>query len=208
MCLLARTFGVEMSGVDATVVVLEKARALAKEEGLDAVLSFKEGDVTAIPYDDDTFDFIWGEDAWCYVLDKNKLIEESHRVLKPGGIIAFTDWIEGPTGLSEEEAARINTFMKFPYIESLDGYRKLLEGCGFEVKEAVEIEFGRHVDLYITMLEEQLTSDALKILGWDIELFKAVGAEMHYMRERVHENKMGRGRFVGINLNVAKNPSA
>ncbi len=198
MRLLARTFGVEMCGIDTTAAVLEKARTRTKTEGLDNLLSFKEGDVTAIPYDDSSFNFVWGEDAWCYVLDKKKLIEQAHRVLEPGGTIAFTDWIEGPKGLSDEEAARITTFMKFPYMESLGGYQMLLMDCGFEIKEATEIEFGRYVDLYITMLEEQLTYDALRILGGDMELFKGMGGEMHYMRDRIHENKMARGRFVGV----------
>ena len=41
-------------------------------------------------------DFVWGEDAWCYVVDKKQLIAEAVRLVKPGGMIAFTDWIEGP----------------------------------------------------------------------------------------------------------------
>jgi len=40
-------------------------------------------------------DFVWGEDAWCYVVDKKQLIAEAARLIKRGGIIAFTDWIVG-----------------------------------------------------------------------------------------------------------------
>jgi ubiquinone/menaquinone biosynthesis C-methylase UbiE len=198
MRFLVKNYKVKMCGVDATENMLTQARQRATEEGLEKHLEFKTGDVTSIPYEDKAFDFVWGEDAWCYVLDKDKLVQEAARVLKPGGIIAFTDWIEGPKGLSSEEARRINTFMKFPGIESMDGYRALLTKHRFEIKESVEIEFGKYVDLYITMLTEQLTYDALKILGNDMELFRAMGAEMDYMRNRVHEGKMTRGRFVGI----------
>ena len=49
-------------------------------------------------------DFVWGEDAWCYVTDKPKLIAEAARVVKSGGTIAFTDWVEGPAGLTDAEA--------------------------------------------------------------------------------------------------------
>lgn len=198
MRFLAKNYKVSMCGVDATDHVLSRARQRAKEEGLEDRLEFKAGDVTNIPYADQTFDFVWGEDAWCYVLDKDKLIQEAARVLKPQGVIAFTDWIEGPKGLSDEEAERINAFMTFPNVQSLKGYRDFLTKHGFEIKEAVEIEFGKYVDLYITMLTEQLTYDALKILGNDTDLFQAMGAEMDYMRNRIHEQKMARGRFVGV----------
>jgi sarcosine/dimethylglycine N-methyltransferase len=200
MRLLTRSFGVEMSGVDFSDTMIQEARRRTEAEGLSDVLSYKEGDVMNIPHENEEVDFVWGEDAWCYVLDKKKLIQEAHRVLKPGGTIAFTDWVEGSAGLSDEEAARINTFMKFPYMESVDGYRSVLEEAGFQIKEAVEIEFEAYVNLYLTMLEQQLTSDALRILGWNMELFQGMGGEMHYMRDRVHEKKMGRGRFVAIKM--------
>jgi ubiquinone/menaquinone biosynthesis C-methylase UbiE len=200
MRFLAKNFNVDMCGIDATEEVLAKACLRAEEESLDAKLSFKAGDVMNIPHDDDEFDFVWGEDAWCYVLDKDTLIQEASRVLKPGGIIAFTDWIEGEKGLSDEEADRINTFMKFPYMESIEGYIALLTKHGFEIKESTEIEFAKYVDLYITMLTEQVTYDALKILGDDMELFQSMGTEMDYMRNRVHEGKMSRGRFIGIKI--------
>ena len=54
-------------------------------------------------------DFVWGEDAWCYVVDKQRLVAEAARLLKPGGTIAFTDWVEGPTGFADGEADRYPT---------------------------------------------------------------------------------------------------
>ena len=69
-------------------------------------IEYKYGTVTELPYEDNTFDVVWGEDAWCYVDDKEKVIAEAMRVLKPGGTLAFTDWIEGPAGLTDEEAMK------------------------------------------------------------------------------------------------------
>lgn len=196
MRLLVETFDVRMCGVDATPRMLEKARTRAQEKGLADRLEFREGDVTRIPARDGEFDFVWGEDAWCYVTDKDQLIAQAARVLKPGGLVAFTDWIEGPAGLTEQEALRINTFMKFPYMESLEGYRGLLEKHGFSVRECREIEFASFVDLYLDMLTRQLTYDALAILGGDQAMFEAMGAQMEYMRKAAHAGKMTRGLFV------------
>jgi ubiquinone/menaquinone biosynthesis C-methylase UbiE len=198
MRFLVKNYHVRMCGVDATEKMVTEARRRAEDEGMAGKLDFRLGDVTNIPYGNEEFDFVWGEDAWCYVIDKERLIREAARVLKPGGIIAFTDWIEGDIGLSDEEANRINRFMKFPDMESVKGYRRLLKKHGFDIRESVEIEFAKYVDLYIAMLTEQVAYDALKILGDDMDLFKAMGEEMDFMRNRIHEGKMARGRFIGM----------
>lgn len=195
---LVKNFKVRMIGQDATPTMLEKARQRAEAEGFTGKIEFREGDVAKILAADQTFDFVWGEDTWCYVVDKPTLISEAARVLKPGGIIAFTDWIEGPAGLSDEEAERINTFMKFPYLENQTGYEKLLREKGFSLIESTDLteEFALYLDFYIKMLVDQFSFDALKILGDDLELFQAMGGEMAYMGQKSHEGKMGRGRFI------------
>jgi ubiquinone/menaquinone biosynthesis C-methylase UbiE len=200
MRFLAKNYGCTMAGVDGTKAMYQKAIERAKQEGLQDKLEFKLGDVMAIPYPDKSFDFVWGEDAWCYVTDKDKLIAEATRVLKSGGKLVFTDWIEGPKGLNDVEANRINTFMKFPYMESLAGYKKLIEKHGFKVIEAEDLtpEFAGYCDLYIKMLTEQLTYDALKIINNDMQMFQGLGGEMMFMAEKAHEGKMGRGRFIAV----------
>ncbi|MBC8203950.1 methyltransferase domain-containing protein [bacterium] len=195
---LVKNFGVTMTGLDGTKTMHEKAQVRAKDEGLADKIEFKLGDVTQIPFADGSFDFVWGEDAWCYVADKGKLISEAARVLKPGGILCFTDWIEGLKGLSDAEAERINTFMKFPYMESQKGYEKLIKDNDLKlsVSEDLTPEFAGYVDFYIKMLTDQLTFDALKIIGDNMEMFQGMGGEMAFMGQKAHEGKMGRGRFV------------
>jgi SAM-dependent methyltransferase len=193
---LVGNFKAVMCGVDGTPHMIEEARKHAPhaEWGIE----FKLGDVLSIPYPDAAFDFVWGEDAWCYVTDKDKLVAEAARVLKPGGTVAFTDWVEGPAGLTEAEALRFNNFMKFPDMQTIPGYKSLLEKHGVEVREASQIEFGKYVDLYLTMLTEQLTFDALRIVGNDMAVFQGLGAEMVDMQQKVHADKITRGRFIGI----------
>jgi len=190
----------KMTGVDMTESALEEAKKRATQEKLENKLEFVKGDVINIPLPDNKFDFVWGEDAWCYVEDKARLIKEAVRITKPGGIIAFTDWIEGPKGLAEEEARRINTFMKFPYVETLGGYKKLLEDNGCVVKETTDLteEFAWCVDLYLNMLTKQHTYDALRIIGDDMAMFQAMGGEFSYLQEKAHEGKFGKGRFIAV----------
>lgn len=195
---LVRNYAVSMCGVDATTTMTIKAIERAAAEGLADKIEFKQADVTEIPYPDERFDFVWGEDAWCYVVDKVKLVREATRIMKPGGTLAFTDWIEGSTGLGVDEAVRINTFMKFPYMENIEGYKKIIADAGLTLVSSEELtdEFADFVQLYLEMLSKQLTFDALKIIGNDLDLFQAMGGEMMFMLECAKAGKMGRGRFI------------
>jgi ubiquinone/menaquinone biosynthesis C-methylase UbiE len=186
-----------MTGVDATVKVLERGRERSAEEGWDEKTTFVEAEVTATGLPDGAFDFVWGEDAWCYVADKPGLVAEAARLARHGGTIAFTDWVEGPAGLSDEEAARFLSFMKFPNVQDLDGYRGLLEANGCTVQSSVDTgRFPDHVDLYLKMVEMQLTSDALRLVGWDLMVLQALGGEMKFLQELAHANKIAQGLFL------------
>ena len=187
----------KINGVDATETVVEQGRRRCEQEGLSDKIEFTLADVCDSGLEDASADFVWGEDAWCYVVDKEKLIAEAARIVKQGGTIAFTDWIEGKAGLSDAEAERFLTFMKFPNVQNLEGYSNLLKANGCEVVTAKDtLRFGPHVDLYLNMLNMQLTYDALKIIGFNSELMQAMAAEMVFMQELAHAGKIAQGLFI------------
>jgi len=186
-----------MTGVDATGTVVERGRQRSAEEGLADRIRFVQADACATGLDGGEADFVWAEDAWCYVEDKSKLIAEAVRLLKPGGVVAFTDWVEGPAGLGEGEAERFLGFMKFPNIQDIAGYRGLLEAAGCDVEVAEDTgRFAPYVDLYIKMAEMQLTWDALRIMGWDLEVLGALSGEFHFMKGLADAGKVAQGRFI------------
>ena len=186
-----------MTGVDATAHVVELGRQRCADEGLGEKIDFVQGDASDSPLNDGEADFVWGEDAWCYVVDKPALIAEAVRLAKPGGTIAFTDWVEGPAGLDDGQAERFLTFMKFPNIQDIEGYSSLLGDNGCEVIAAEDTgRFAPHVDLYLNMLTMQLTYDALKIIGFDMDLMQGMGGEMQFMQQLAHEGRIAQGLFV------------
>lgn len=186
-----------MTGVDATEKVVNRGIERTEEEGLSDRIHFVLADVLTSGLPDGKADFVWGEDAWCYVENKNRLIAEAVRLVKPGGTIAFTDWVDGPTGLSTTEAERFLKFMKFPNIQDLLGYKNLLEQNGCKVLIAEDTgQFAPHVDLYLEMLNKQLTYDALKIIAFDTEMMNALAQEMVFMQGLAHDGKIAQGRFV------------
>ncbi len=198
MRFLVRFCGVAaMRGVDATSKVVERGRQRCQGDGVEKKIGFTLADVCASGLPSDSADFVWGEDAWCYVVDKPRLIAEAARLVKPGGLIAFTDWIEGPSGLTEQEARRLLAFMKFPSIQDQEGYKNLLTANGCQVQVAEDTgRFAPCVDLYLDMLNKQITYDALRIIGFDMALMQAMGGEMVFMQQLAHARKLVQGIFI------------
>jgi ubiquinone/menaquinone biosynthesis C-methylase UbiE len=186
-----------MMGVDATRAMLDLGRQRCAAEGLSDRITFVEGNACASGIPDARFDFVWGEDAWCYVEDKTKLVAEAARLIKPGGLIAFTDWMEGTMELAADEAIRYLTFMKFPGVLSLNEYAALLQSNGCKVRVAQDTgRFLKHVPLYLDMIEKQLTYDALKIIGFDMALAQALIGEMRFMLSLAEKGKIIQGLIV------------
>lgn len=185
-----------MRGVDATGTVVGLGKQRCRQAGLADRIDFTLADVCDSGLEGNSVDFVWGEDAWCYVVDKNRLIAEAIRLARPGGVIAFTDWVEGDS-LSQSEAERFLRFMKFQNIQSLGGYSDLLKAGGCEVLAAKDTgRFAPCIDLYLNMLAIQLTYDALQIIGFDQEMMAALAGEMAFTRELAHAGKIVQGLFV------------
>lgn len=185
-----------MTGVDATETVVARGRERCAKEGSADKIKFVLADVCASGLETGA-DFVWGEDAWCYVEDKTKLIAEAVRIVRPGGTIAFTDWVEGPAGLTTEEAERFLRFMKFPNLQDIGGYTGLLKnnGCNVLIAENTG-RFSACIDLYLTMLDAQLTYDALRIVGWNMEVMQFLGGEMLFAQQLAHAGKIVQAAFV------------
>lgn len=186
-----------MTGVDATEAVVERGRRRTIDEGLADRVRFVLADVCESGLPSGGADFVWAEDAWCYVKDKPRLIREAARVVRSGGTVAFTDWVEGPAGLSSAEAERFLAFMKFPTLESIAGYAQLLEESECRVETADDTgRFPGYMDLYLNMLDMQLTYDALRILGFDMAVMEQLAAEMKFLQDLAHAGKVAQGRFI------------
>jgi len=192
---LAKRFGCQVTGLDATQTMHEEAILRTKKSNLDNLVDFRLGDALEVPFAEETFDVVWGQDAWCYLTDKKRLIKECHRVLKPGGIIAFTDWLNKKAA-SVQEQRELLTFMVFPYLETLSGYENLLKDSGFEIleKEDLSDDFTNHILFYQSMLQD--LKDTIS-QNYGTEMFEAAEKGVALWARASQEKKVSRGRIVG-----------
>ena len=83
----------QVTGVDISPEMVAYARHTAEKAGLSNHLSFREGDMNNLPFNDDTFDWVWSSDCVGYApTEPLPLIKELIRVVKPGGKIAIQAW--------------------------------------------------------------------------------------------------------------------
>jgi sarcosine/dimethylglycine N-methyltransferase len=80
-----------MTGVDLTSRNVERGQARCRAEGFADRIRIVLGDACATGLPDASAEFVWCDDAWCYMQDKPKLIAEAARLVKHGGTIAFTE---------------------------------------------------------------------------------------------------------------------
>jgi demethylmenaquinone methyltransferase/2-methoxy-6-polyprenyl-1,4-benzoquinol methylase len=82
-----------VTGVDISQKMVAYATDAAKKAGLSKQLSYREGDMNNLPFDDNTFDWAWSVDCVGYApVEPIPLIKELIRVVKPGGRVTFMAW--------------------------------------------------------------------------------------------------------------------
>jgi ubiquinone/menaquinone biosynthesis C-methylase UbiE len=90
------------TGIDMTPAMLDRARRLAAEKGIDNV-TWDQGDVGSLPYADGTFDVVVTRFSMHHFLDPVGVLREMVRVCAPGGRVMVVDMYasDDPTKAAE-----------------------------------------------------------------------------------------------------------
>jgi demethylmenaquinone methyltransferase/2-methoxy-6-polyprenyl-1,4-benzoquinol methylase len=82
-----------VTGLDISTEFLEYGKKFVYDLGFSERISFKEGNAEAIPFGNDSFDWVWSVDCVVYgPWEPMPLLEELKRVTKPGGTLAILAW--------------------------------------------------------------------------------------------------------------------
>ena len=86
----AARLGAKVTALDLTPELLERARENARIAQVD--IEFHEGDVEKLPFADATFDVVLSQFGHMFAPQPAVALAQMLRVLKPGGVIAFSTW--------------------------------------------------------------------------------------------------------------------
>ena len=190
---LAEQKGCSVQGIDLMESNVVEANQRADVKGLSERVHFVHGDAISLPFESRRFDLVWGQDAWCHVEDKKKLILEASRVLVPQGRIVFSDWLLRDTKSSLcDEVRRVTAS---PDIGDAQMYRNLLEEQGLELQKYADtsVEFvARYRDVLqrLHALEPEIRS------RFGQKVFEIVLSKQQFVLDAFEGGVMGAGFFV------------
>jgi SAM-dependent methyltransferase len=79
--------GAQVTGVDLAASAIDLARANFEQQGLQGRFDVADGE--QLPFPDNAFDLVFAHGVVQYTANPRRLVEECHRVLKPGGEAVF-----------------------------------------------------------------------------------------------------------------------
>ncbi|HZH66717.1 MAG TPA: arsenite methyltransferase [Flavisolibacter sp.] len=117
-------------GIDFTPAMIERARLNAEARGFHNV-EFRQGDIEAMPVSANKADVMVSNCVLNLVPNKNGVLQEMHRVLKPGGHFSISDIVlEGELPKKIKEAAEMYAGCVAGAVQK-QVYLELIENAGF-----------------------------------------------------------------------------
>jgi cyclopropane fatty-acyl-phospholipid synthase-like methyltransferase len=141
----ASSNGVEVVGITTSPVGVATARELTEAAGLSGQVTFEQRDATANEFPDASFDRVWILESSHLMRDRQALVDEATRVLRPGGRLVWCDIVRHRTipflevRDRREEFATLREAFGDARMEPLADYVAWFEAAGLTVERADDL---------------------------------------------------------------------
>jgi sarcosine/dimethylglycine N-methyltransferase len=158
---LAGQTGCHCVALNLSEVENERNRQMNRTQNLEKLIDVVDGDFTNLPYDDESFDVVWSQDAILHSGDRERVCAEAVRVLKPGGRLVFTD----PMQADDAPTDQLQPIYDRIHLDSLGSpgfYRQVLARLGLD-----EVQFDDHSEQlpsHYARVRQELVANADELL--------------------------------------------
>ena len=133
---LATAYGCRVTALNLSEVENERNRQMNREQQLADRIDVVDGSFEELPFDDASYDFVWSQDALLHSGNREQVITEVARVLRPGGVFIMTDPMQ-EASVSKEALQPVLDRIHLDTLGSAPFYRAQatangLEWAGFE----------------------------------------------------------------------------
>jgi arsenite methyltransferase len=197
---LAKEVGCRVVAVDLREGMIARARERAEKERVEERVEFRVADARDLPFEDGLFDAVLCESVATFVEEKQQVVDELTRVLRPGGYVGLNEeiWIESPPASLAEEVKGI--FSVEHRVPTEGDWRMMLEQAGLQ-----DIVVSRHqftARSESSQVKRYRPQDMAAMFYRTLGLYLKNPAFRDYMKERRRLPKdafkyFGYGLFVG-----------
>ena len=194
---LAETFGVHVTGIDISAAGIAAANAAAAERGLSGAAEFTTVDATGpLPFADESFDAVQCIDAINHLRDRPAVPLEWRRVLRPGGLLLYTDPIVLTGILTSDEIATRSSIGYFLFVPEGENQR-LLHAAGFELVRHDDVTDNEiHTSSRWIAAREKRRDDLIAIEG--AETYEGTQAFLRTVHALSKSRRLSRHLFVAL----------
>jgi len=129
---LAHRYGATVIGIELTPERVAGAAELTRLVGLEKRVYVIRADVRTVSLRDGSMGAVVSQEAMLHVPERERALAEAFRVLRPGGRLAFTDWVVH-TPLTKSDEALLWDGMAAREIENPISYEDKLRSVGFRI---------------------------------------------------------------------------
>jgi ubiquinone/menaquinone biosynthesis C-methylase UbiE len=189
----AHQFGANVRGIELNRTRVIGAEKLTQKVGLQDRVRILEGDVARTSLPDGSMDVVVSQEALLHVPNKFSALAEAFRVLRPGGRLAFTDWIIHRP-LTSDERETMWRGIAAQSLQSFESYKELIMQTGFALRSCEDLTemWGAILEERFAMyrkLREETREQGLP--AGDEEFYAAYGQLVELVKRRT----LGGGRF-------------
>lgn len=148
---LIKKYGFCVTGIDLVPEHIARCKQLVREESLEHKARLICSNILKLDSGIGVYDAIISEDAFSQVPDRHKLFSVCRKLLKPKGIMLFSDLIRTAHMSEIELREQCNAWCLYQP-ESIDSYKTLIRQAGFNILEA-------HDNLGCILLSNHIASD-------------------------------------------------